>query len=80
MPVSNAQEEHRRYCKRFGQLAVEMGFISEEQLIVGLSEQARDDLANRPHRLLGTIFIEHGCMTPGQMDQVLNQMFRTEST
>lgn len=79
MPDSNPLEEHRRYCKRFGQLSVEMGFISEEQLIIGLSEQARDDLANRPHRLLGTIFFEHGWMTPGQMDQVLNRVFRPEN-
>lgn len=64
------------YCPRFGQLAVEMGFITTEQLKQGLFEQVDDNLANRPHRILGTIFFDHGWMTPGQIDAVLNRMFQ----
>ncbi len=63
------------YCRRFGQIAVEMELITVEQLVEALGEQAREDVEGRPHRLLGTIFFEQGLMTPGQMDRVLNRLF-----
>ena len=65
-----------KLCPRFGQLAVERGYITVEQLKQGLSDQVDDNLAGRPHRLLGTVFFDRGWMTPGQMDEVLNEMFR----
>lgn len=73
---NQSQNQVSAYCPRFGQLAVEMGFITSDQLKQGLAEQVDDNLSNRPHRILGTIFFEHGWMTPGQVDMVLNQMFK----
>ncbi|RME32871.1 MAG: hypothetical protein D6794_12215 [Deltaproteobacteria bacterium] len=64
-----------RYCPRFGQLAVRLGYVTPEQLKQALSEQVDDNLAGRPHRILGTIFFEHGWMSPGQIEEVLNLMF-----
>jgi hypothetical protein len=64
------------YCPRFGQLAVAMGYVTPEQLKQALSEQIDDNLNDRSHRVLGTIFFEHGWMSPGQVDQVLNKLFK----
>jgi hypothetical protein len=66
------------YCQRFGQIAIQMGLIDVEQLIAALSEQVRDDVEGRPHRVLGTIFFEQGVLTPGQIDQILNRLFRQQ--
>ncbi|TYO97149.1 hypothetical protein EDC39_11179 [Geothermobacter ehrlichii] len=73
----SAERRHptERYCPRFGQLAVKMGFVTPEQLKQALSEQVDDNLGERPHRILGTIFFEHGWMTPKQIEEVLNVMF-----
>lgn len=65
----------REYCKRFGQIATEKGYVTPEQLKEALSEQVDDDLANRPHRLLGAIFFIRNWMTAKQIETVLNEMF-----
>lgn len=66
------------YCRRFGQIAVEMGYITTAQLHAGLSEQAQEDVSHKPHRLLGEIYIEKGWMTPKQVMQVLTELSRAE--
>lgn len=63
------------YCKRFGQIAAEKGYVTPEQLKEALSEQVDDDLANRPHRLLGAVFFMRNWMTAKQIETVLNEMF-----
>ncbi len=64
------------YWPRFGKLAVEMGFITVEQLKKALDDQVDDDLANRPHRVLGTIFFEKMWMTPRQVDLVMDELVK----
>ncbi len=61
------------YRKRFGQVAVDRGFITSEQLKDALTEQVDDDLAGRRHRLLGDILVEKGFMTADQVEAVLNE-------
>lgn len=68
--------EQKTYCTRFGKIAVESGFITPEQLQQALSEQVDDNLANRPHRVVGAICFDRGWMTPQQIDEVLNKVFR----
>jgi hypothetical protein len=72
------KELSRKYCPRFGQIAVEKGYVTSEQVKEAVSEQIDDDLANRPHRLLGRIFLDKGVMSPQQIDIVLNELFKTE--
>ncbi len=45
----------KRYSPQFGKIAVDMGFITTEQLTEALAEQAVDSLSNRPHRFIGYI-------------------------
>lgn len=68
--------EHETYCSRFGTIAVENGYLRVEHLQQALWEQVDDNLANRPHRVIGAICFEHGWMTPAQIEAVLNIMFK----
>ena len=67
-----------KYCPRFGQIAVEKGYATSDQVKDALSEQIDDNLANKPHRLIGRIFLDNGTMTPEQIDEVLNDLFKEE--
>ena len=66
----------KEYCCRFGQIAVEKGFITIEQLKSALSEQVDDDVANRRHKLIGTILFERDWITAQQIDVVLSELSR----
>lgn len=68
--------EHKTYCSRFGKIAVDCGYLSADHLRQALNEQVDDDLADRPHRVLGAICFDHGWMTPAQIEEVLNIMFK----
>lgn len=69
-------KENQDYCSRFGKIAVDQGFLTADQLKDALVEQLNDNLATRPHRVLGAICFEHSWLTPGQIDQILNQLFK----
>ena len=45
-----------KYYNRFGIIAVDKGFVTADQLKEALTEQADDNLSNKPHRLIGRIF------------------------
>lgn len=61
------------YCRRFGQVAVERGFITPEQLKEALAEQVDDDLNKKRHRLLGEILFDKNWMTANQVEAVLDE-------
>ncbi len=67
----------QKYCERFGIIAVNRGFINADQLKEAFTEQADDNLSDRPHRLIGRIFFEKGWMTDEQIDVVLNELERS---
>lgn len=62
-----------QYCRRFGQVAVERGYITPEQLKEALAEQVDDDLAEKRHRLLGEILFEKNWITANQVLAVLDE-------
>lgn len=74
MENKRTQSVTEEYCSRFGQIAVEKGFITKEQLKAALSEQVDDNIANRRHRVLGTILFEKDWITPQQIEVVLKEM------
>jgi hypothetical protein len=65
-----------KYCPRFGQAAVEMGFITETQLKEGLWLQVEENLTGQKHRLLGTILFDKGWMTTDQVETVMNSILQ----
>ena len=48
----------------------------EIRWLQALSEQVEDDLSDRQHRLIGSIFLEKGWMNPEQIEIVLNELFQ----
>lgn len=62
--------------KRFGVIAVEKGFITNDQLFEALRTQVEENLAGKPHRLIGHILIHLGYLTGEQAEEVLLEMRR----
>lgn len=64
------------YEKRFGLLAVEMGFITPEDLIRAMTVQIKEDMQqDRHHRLIGEILLTEGLMSVAQIEKVLDELF-----
>ena len=61
------------FCPRFGMLAIEMGFVTVDQIREAMAEQLEDDLAEKAHRLLGTILVDRGWMTLREVEMVLDR-------
>lgn len=57
--------------KRFGNTAVEKGFITPDQLIEALKIQIMEDLEDGTHRPLGKILLEQGLIAMSQVEEVL---------
>jgi hypothetical protein len=70
------KELSEKYCQRFGKVAVNMGFVTPEQLKQALVEQFDDEISDKPHRPIGTILFEHGWITVEQIDKVMDRIFR----
>ncbi len=56
---------------RFGKVAVDMEFITAKQLKEAIAEQVEEDIADKPHRLIGSILFEHGWITRDQINFVV---------
>lgn len=76
MTDSTRKKISQKYCPRFGQIAVELGFITEAQVADALASQVHQELAGQGHRLLGEILFEMGSMSAPQIDQVLTALFK----
>lgn len=66
----------KKYCIRFGKIALDKGYITEEQLYEAIRLQVEDDIKRRPHRVLGRILFEMGVMSTKEIDDVLNELFK----
>ncbi len=64
-----------QYCPLFGRIAVDLGFITEEQLEKATTQQAEEGLFNNNHRLIGNILSQHGWITEDQIDIVVFELF-----
>ena len=58
--------------KRFGDIAMEMGFITEEQLEEAAQVQMDQDADGLEHRLIGSILYSLGYMTLQQVNEVID--------
>ncbi|HEC12773.1 MAG TPA: hypothetical protein ENI80_05915 [Acidiferrobacteraceae bacterium] len=68
IPMTSGTE---RYEKQFGVTAVEMGYITPDQLVEALRTQIQEDLEEGKHRLLGQILREQELMSPNDIETVL---------
>jgi hypothetical protein len=60
--------------RRFGTVAVEMGFVTLDQVLTAMNIQVREDIETGEHRLLGMILVEMGFMKASQVKEVLLAM------
>ena len=64
----------KNYHKRFGTIAVDKGYIEEDQLVWALEMHAKENVMEGKHRLLGQIFVEEGLLKTEQVDDILETM------
>lgn len=62
-------------CQKFAIIAVQKGFITAEQAKSALAAQMDEDLAQKRHRLIGTILLDKGWITHQQVDLILSDLF-----
>ena len=75
MTVNRKNASESDACERFAAIAVRKGFVTPEQAGAALLAQLHEDLANKRHRLVGTILLEKGWITVQQIEFVLNELF-----
>ncbi len=64
------------YEKRFGVLAVEQGYITQDQLFDALRAQVAEDLSASRHRRIGQILIDQGAMRPDQVEEIVRLVLK----
>ncbi len=62
------------FSSKFGQIVVDMEFISEKQLNEAYVEQIEDDFCSKPHRFIGKILLENRLITYKEIYIVLNEL------
>ena len=68
--------ENEKRRTPFGMIAVQMGFVTKEQVQKALKIQAEEDKMNKEHRLIGRILKDEGYISDDQIYQVLGAMHR----
>jgi len=63
------------YEKRFGNIAIDMGFLTLNELINALEIQVQEEIDRGERRLIGQILLELKVMTSDQIKQVLANLF-----
>jgi hypothetical protein len=64
----------QKYCSKFGQVAIDKGYICAEQLHTVQEVQRQQEKQGTSHRLLGTILFDLDCMNGDPIESVLNTM------
>jgi hypothetical protein len=69
-----AEDVHGR--RFFGDVAIDMGFCTAQQVFDALNVQRAEDGKGGHHRLVGEILFERGYLTKAQVEQVVVRMVR----
>ncbi len=67
-------EKPAHYEKRFGIIAIEKGFITQEDLVLALTTQVREDIEYGIHRLIGDVFLDLKIMDENQIEEVVKEI------
>ena len=62
------------FTHRFGTIAIEMGFVTIEQVLGVISEQVMDNHYHKRQKKIGRLMIEKGFMSGKQVDTVLEKL------
>ncbi len=69
-------DEKESKAKRFGTIAIEKGYIVQEQLMDALKIQVEEDVKEGSHRLLDIILFEQKNLDAVQIKSILDQMLK----
>ncbi len=64
------------FSSQFCKIAVDMGFVTAEQLTEALAEQAEDSPSNKSHGFIGKILLENRLMTNKEIYIVLKELLK----
>ena len=67
---------NQEYKKGFGTMAIDLGYITKEQLIEAMEIQIKENLETRNHRHIGTILKDLGHMDLRKIEKILKEMGR----
>ena len=76
--MSELPEEIKNYERRFGNIAIEMGFTTPDQVAAALRTQVQDEAERRERRLIGQILFDMKALTSEQIELILAELFNTE--
>ena len=65
------------YEKKFGNISVEKGFITQQQLVEALNNQVVEETKNGKQLFIGEILLDLNYMTLEQMEEVLVALIKT---
>jgi len=70
------EDDYKAYALRFGEIAVQKGFITRSQVQEALAEQLSNEPSARlrPQKLIGEILLEKGFMNHEQVLAVLKAL------
>ncbi len=57
--------------KRFGIIAREQGFVTQEQVMQAIEIQLKENMENKKHRFIGEILLDLGYLTESQLKEML---------
>ena len=67
-------EQLPSYEKRFGNIAIEKGFITQQHLIEAMNVQVLEEIRDGKHRLIGQILFDLNYMTTEQIQITIAQI------
>ncbi len=77
MTVNNEDSDvTKKYCVRFGVIAVDKGYINEDNLFEALALQIEENLNDDGHRLIGEILYGLGMMSEKEIEDVVNELLK----
>lgn len=76
MKKESEKDASLEWTPRFGNIAVEMGYATSDQIKHAMKDQADDDIQRRPRRPLGRILFERDWMSHSEVEMVLNELFK----
>lgn len=69
MTLKNKKIE--KYEKRFGQVAIEKGYIKTEDLIKAMADQVYEEQNDQERRQVGFILLQNGKMKASQLEEIV---------
>ena len=72
--MSDKPKQIEIYEKRFGNIAIDNGFITTQQLVESLNIQVMEEIRDGKHRLIGEILFDLNYITLEHVEAVLSEL------